>query len=279
MLFTVLSAACLAGIAGLLLGGAIAFASKKFAVESDPRIENVQNALPGANCGGCGFAGCADFARALVSGSVSPDRCHSCTSEQLRTIAAILGQEACEAKRMTAVVRCGGSCSAALQRAAYNGILDCRSAAVVAEGGGKACLYGCIGYGSCARACPSGAIEIVNGLAVVHPEICTGCGKCVSVCPRHLILLTPADAPLHVFCMSADPPAARRKLCRSACISCRKCVRAAGEGMRVEGNRISVNYDDPPSADVLSAAACPTGALNTAAGHRAGVKDKPENAA
>lgn len=278
-MFNILIAVCVAGLIGLLLGGAIAFASRKFAVESDPRTDAVLHILPGANCGGCGFAGCADFARAVVEDGASPDRCHSCTSEQLHAIADILGREACEAKRLTAVVRCGGTCSQASRRAVYNGTLDCRSAAVVAEGGEKACLYGCIGYGSCARACPSGAIEITGGIALVHPELCTGCGKCVAVCPRHLICLTPADAPMHVFCLSQDPPASRRKVCRNACISCRKCVRAVGGGMCDSGKLpVAVNYENPPDISALEIIKCPTGALDTFAGHRAKVVCGKESA-
>ncbi len=239
----------------------IGLAAKAFGVEVDPRIEQIEELLPGANCGACGYAGCSDFSRALVAGTTKPENCPSSPSETIEKIAALLGLSVEAREPKVAVVLCGGDSGVAKWAAEYNGVNDCRSASLVAGGAAKACLYGCLGLGSCARACPFGAIEITeSGIAVVHPEICTGCGKCVAACPRNLIRLVPKSAPVHVLCSSPEKGAAKKNVCKVACIGCRKCVKASGEGqMSMAGFLAQVNYDDPPPASV--AAVCPTGAL------------------
>ncbi len=249
-------------IMGASLGVIIGLAAKFFAVRHDPRIEQVEEMLPGTNCGACGFAGCADFARALVSGEATPELCPSSSSESVHRIADFLGVEAGALNRMVAVVRCGGDDRAAQWAAGYNGVRDCRSASLVA-GGAKGCVYGCLGMGTCSRVCPFGAIEMRDGLAIVHPDICTGCRKCVAVCPRQLIIMAPADAPVHIFCNSPAKGGAKSKVCKVSCIGCRKCYKEAGEEkIRMEGFLARINYDCPPDPEIVKV--CPTGCLQTA---------------
>jgi len=247
---------------GLLMGLIIGIVSKFFAVAHDPRLEELAELLPGSNCGACGFAGCADFARALNEGRANPGQCPSSSPEQVNRIAALLGVEVESSARMVAVVRCGGD-QANAKATDYNGVLNCRSAALV-TGGPKHCDYGCLGMASCARACPFGAIEMTpGGLAVVHPQICTGCQKCVAVCPRQLIAMAPKSAELHNFCNSPEKGSYTSKVCKVSCIGCQKCVKAAEPGqITMHGFLARVNYDNPPVAAI--AAVCPTKCLRPA---------------
>jgi electron transport complex protein RnfB len=238
---------------------------KAFGVEPDERVEEIEGLLPGANCGACGFAGCAELARQLVAENAEPTACPGADPEAVVRIAEILGVVAGERTKMMAVVRCGGDDTVAVQAALYNGVADCKDAVQVA-GGSKGCIHGCLGLGSCSRACPFDAIEMTNGLAIVHPDLCTGCGKCVATCPRNLIELVPASAPIQVYCNSPDKGGAKRKVCKAACIGCRKCVKEAGDEahMVMDGFLARVNYDNPPPASL--AAVCPTKCLHGAAG-------------
>ncbi len=255
---------------GLLLGMIIAVAVKIFRVETDPRIEAVAELLPGANCGGCGRAGCMDFAKAVVAGDLSPNACPVSSQEIRSSIARALGIELGAAEKLTAVILCGGDEKHVKSIPMYNGVNDCVSAAQIG-GGPKSCQYGCLGFSSCARACPFGAIEMRNSLAIVNPERCVGCGVCVKTCPRKLIKLIPADASVHIYCNSPAKVPMRREACSISCISCRKCVKAAPEGSFViDGLKISVNYNNQdafPGTEVVSNSACPTGCLHSEAQH------------
>ena len=247
-------------VLGLLLGLVIGVIARFFALKTDPRVEQVEDMLPQANCGACGYAGCAEFAKALVHGEATPDMCPVSSSEEARAIADALGVSLTERVEKVAVVRCGGDNRLSSWGAGYNGVLDCRSANLIG-GGVKECSYGCLGLGSCARACPFGAIEITpHGLAVVHPDICTGCGKCVPACPRNLIELVPRSAPIHNLCNNPQKGAVTKKFCKVSCIGCAKCVKNAEKGrMYMDGALARVNYDDPP--DAALAEVCPTKCL------------------
>lgn len=275
---TVLMAFALMTLSGILLGCIIGAAAKFFFVKSDPRIEEVTEMLPGANCGGCGKAGCSDLARAIVAGECPPGACPVCSAEMVSKIALALGIEAGTQVKKVAVVFCGGSNSKARKTVNYNGISDCISASLVA-GGPKDCRFGCLGLASCAAACPFNAIEVVDGLAYVHKDVCVGCGKCVESCPRKLIRLVPETAPFHIYCNSPEKGPEKKKNCDVPCIGCRKCVKAAGEGqMKIEGFLAQVNYDNMPDADVIEKAACPTSCLSAPDKHTPGTSNK-ENAA
>lgn len=258
----------LMGILGLVLGGIIGIFVKFFKVESDPRIELVKELLPNANCGGCGTAGCADFAKAVVEGKLPPSKCPVSSSEQVAAIARALGIDPGQSFPQRAVVRCGGDCRQGQRVVEYAGIADCAAASLVA-GGPKDCEYGCLGLGTCAHKCPFGAIEIVNGLALVHEELCVGCGTCVAACPRGVIALVPAASKAHVYCHNPRKGAEKRKHCKVGCIGCRKCEKALPEFFQVDGSLASEKSTAPRALteEEIAAVGCPTGALLTAARH------------
>ncbi len=267
---SVLIAVVATGVLGALLGVVIGVVAKAFAVEVDERVEGVEERLPGANCGGCGFAGCSDFAKAVVEGRAQPGGCPVAAPEAVANIADYLGIAAEEQEKRVALVRCSGDIPNTV-RSLYNGVRDCRSAVLVA-GGAKGCDYGCLGFGSCADACPFGAIEIRDGLAVVHPDLCVGCENCVPACPKNLIVMVPASAEVHVYCNSPEKGAAKRKVCKTACIACRKCVKASGEEdyMLVDGFLVRANYENLAPPELVEASACPTTALRLAPKQAAG---------
>ncbi len=233
------------GAIGLVCGIALALGARFFQVDEDPRIATVTEMLPGANCGACGFAGCAGYAARLVEDLAAPTLCSPISSENAAKIAAFLGATAPAATvRQVARVLCGGNDAKAKKSFHYSGITDCAAAAAVA-GGDKACSYGCLGYGSCARVCPANAISIINGLAVVDPALCIGCRRCVEACPRHLIKMVPEEHQIHVLCSSQDPGAKVRKICSVGCIGCRICTKLADGAITMEGTLAVVNYDLP----------------------------------
>jgi len=249
-------------VLGIILGLMIAVAGKFFAVEQDPRLETIEELLPGANCGGCGFAGCSDFAKALIANKATPDKCAPMNSENAEKVAEVLGVSAGDSEPQVAVVLCGGDSAKAKDVALYNGVNDCRSAMLVSKGA-KGCQYGCLGLASCARACQFNAIEITDkGLAVVHPELCVGCGNCVAACPRDLIKMVPKSVKVHIYCNSPAKGAEKRKVCSASCIGCRKCLKASEEGqITMDGFLARINYDNPPKPEVADV--CPTKCLQS----------------
>lgn len=265
-MLTVLISTIVLAIVGLALGLLIGFAAKKFDVEVDPRVESVQELLPGANCGGCGYAGCADFASAIIHQNADPSNCNSVSSEALKKIGLIAGHEITVRERKVAVVFCSGSYSHTSHHEEYNGIMDCRSASLVGDGD-KECHYGCLGYGSCARVCKSGAIEIRDRLAFVHPELCIGCGRCTQVCPRKLIRLVPITAKVHIYCSSLNKPLKKRASCMNPCLACKKCAHTDSSAVVIQPNLLQINYSNPPAPDFPERVKCPTGVLATAEQH------------
>ncbi len=234
----VTSTLCIGGI-GLVSAAALAVAEKYLSVKEDPRIAEVTEKLPGINCGGCGYAGCADYARKIVNEHVDLTLCAPGGPECAAAIAAFLGRAAGTLEKRVAIVLCCGDDTKAVRCATYNGITDCAAAQAV-SGGDKGCAYGCLGYGSCARVCPVNAIAIVNGIAKVDKSRCIACGKCVDVCPRKLIKLVPASAEIHVLCSSRDKGPAVKKVCGTGCIGCRICTKFADEGSIVMDGFLAV---------------------------------------
>ncbi len=235
---------------GALAALALAIADKYLAVQEDPRIGMVTAALPGANCGGCGFAGCDGYARALVAGTAPNGACAAGGAEVANEVAGILGVAAEATEKRVAIVKCCGSRSEAIRVGDYNGICDCSVAAATA-GGDKGCAYGCLGYGACANVCPMHAISVVDGLAKVDKRLCIGCGKCVKVCPKNVIELVPASATIHVLCNNPDKGPAVRKVCGVGCIGCHLCEKNSGGPeaghFKFKGFLAAVNYANAPT--------------------------------
>lgn len=243
--------------------------SRKFAVEEDPRIGRVAACLPGANCGGCGYAGCAALAEALVkgadAGSLDGLQCPVGGAGVMAQIAAELGMEAVASEPMVAVVRCGGTCELRPRTAQYDGLQTC--AAVHATSSGEtACGYGCLGCGDCSTSCQFGGLRInpETGLPEVDETLCTGCGSCVKACPRHIIELRkrgPKNRRVYVGCMNRDKGAAARKACTAACIGCGKCEKVCKfEAITISGNLSYIDYNKCRLC-TKCVAECPTGAI------------------
>jgi len=246
----------LAGLA-LLASFGLAMAARVFAVEIDPRVEAIEEALPGANCGACGLPGCSELAKRIAEGKADVDACPVGGAAVARMIAGIMGSSfEGGGDRSVALVLCGGDDSVAARRFYYNGIYDCNSAALL-FGGDKTCSYGCLGLGTCAGVCPFGAIDMLpSGLAVVDPEKCAGCTKCVSACPKGIIKMVPYGKRVHILCSSHDKGGKVRKACKVGCIACRKCVKEAPEGaIAMDENLAVVDYSKDIPDDV--AGVCP----------------------
>lgn len=271
MLTAVLS---LGGI-GLLSAVALGVAAKRFAVEVDPRELALLELLPGVNCGACGFAGCSGYARALAKGEVSADLCPPGGKEVAVKVANILGVTVTLSEPRVAVVFCQGSAHKAKAKYRYLGMADCIAAQRLADGP-KLCPGGCLGLGSCQRACPFGAIEMTSdGLAVISRELCTGCRKCVAVCPRQVIRMTALSDTVQVLCNSHDPGAAVRKYCSIGCIACQICVKTAPEAYHVE-ERLAAVISGQNAEAAQAVTKCPTHCIRDfAAGYPEGSSFAP----
>ena len=212
---------------GLIFGLILAFASKIFHVDTDERIEQINSVLPQANCGACGYPGCAAFANAVVQGEAPVSGCLPGGDSVSHQIADLIGEEALETEPMMAVVHCAGGTKEAKQRAIYDGIDDCW-AAELSGGGDKECEAGCLGLSSCVRACAFDALHInENGIAIVDPEKCTGCTECVPACPRNLIEMIPQSQKIFLACNTPDRGAKVKKYCSVGCTGCTLCVKVS----------------------------------------------------
>ncbi len=210
---------------GLLFGIGLAIAAKKLCVATDPRVDEVFSKLPGANCGACGKAGCMGFAEGLIQGTCTVEKCPVTEMEKRIEIAGLLGQEVKQKVRTVAVLHCGGG-KKVKGRFKYDGIKDCIAVNLI-QGGQKACVFGCLGFGTCVRACSFGAITMgEDELPVVNEEKCFACGKCVAICPKRLFSLVAVEKKFYTNCSSLDFGKAVMEVCPVGCIACRKCEKA-----------------------------------------------------
>ncbi len=232
------------GILGAVFGGLLAFAAKIFHVEEDERIGQVRECLAGANCGGCGYAGCDAYAAAVVAGEAPPNKCGPGGSKTAAAVAAIMGLDAVPDVKYVAYVPCSGSCDTAKNFFDYEGPKDCVAAMRFGNKGPKACQFSCIGFGTCVNACQFDAMHIVNGVAVVDREKCTSCMACAAACPKQIIQKVPYEQRVLVGCRSNDKGAQTRKLCDAGCIGCMKCQRECPhEAIKVVNNVAVIDYD------------------------------------
>ncbi len=229
---------------GIFFGLLLALSSRVFRVKVDEKEEAVLSALPGANCGGCGFPGCSELAKAICRGEASPSACVALDDEGAKKISEATGVPLSgQTRRMRAEVMCSGTVNLAKKRYAYSGASDCRAAARLG-GGDKACLNGCLGFGSCVSACRFSAIKVKDGLARIDCDKCVGCGACVSACPKGIIRLIPYDAVCWVSCMSVNDGKTTNSCCRVGCISCRICEKNCPSGAITVNNFVaSIDYE------------------------------------
>lgn len=251
-------------IPGLILGGfalisstGLYMASKKFYIYEDPRIREVTEMLPGANCGGCGFAGCAAYAEYVVNENSLSKPCPVADDETMSQIGALLGLAAETGEKKVASLMCKGTSQNCKSMMEYKGIEDCWAATLVADTT-KACSFSCLGLASCVRACSFDAMYIEDGIVVIDDEKCTGCGMCISTCPKNLLHMRPKAKTVTVTCFNTDRGAEARKACAVACIGCMKCEKVCeDDAIHVTNFLAKIDYEKCTLCEKC-VEACPT---------------------
>ncbi len=258
----IIIAVSVVGGVGLLIGIFLSVFGNYFRVETDPVIDRIIEALPGNNCGGCGFAGCAALAEAIAHGDAPVSGCPVGGEPVATEVAAIMGIEADTAEKKVAHVRCKGTCELTFSNYNYKGVKDCRMASFVPSGGPKSCDYGCMGFGTCVSVCEFGAIRIIDGVASVDKDKCVACGKCVQACPKHLIELITYKAKYVVDCMNKDKGPDVIKSCKTGCIGCSLCARECPkEAIEITDSLAYIDQEKCVGCGKC-AAKCPKGAIS-----------------
>lgn len=247
----------------LTVGLLLTVCSHFFAVQEDPKKQQIRDCLPGINCGACGYNGCDGYAAALVEGGVQPNLCIPGAQTTANAIGDILGIEVVEPfKDVVAFVACNGQCDAVSKTAEYDGIQTCFAASMI-YGGTNSCRYGCLGHGDCAAVCPADAICLADGIARVDTSRCLGCGICVKTCPKHIISMVSQYAETVVMCSNTQKGADARKACKNACIGCKKCEKTCPNGaITVQNNLAVIDYDKCTNCGAC-VKECPTGCLKS----------------
>lgn len=244
------------GGCGLLFGCLLAFASVIFKVEKDDRIERIEEVLPGANCGACGFAGCSAYAAAVVEKDAPVNCCSVGKDAVAKKVATIMGKTAEKVEPKVARVMCSGTCQVADTKYEYIGLDDCAAEAKLA-GGAKACPNGCLGHGNCVKVCKYGALSVVDGVAVVDESKCQACGMCIKACPKHIIEFVPLNNKVWIPCSNIEKGIETNKYCKIGCLGCKICEKTCPTGaVTVENNNASIDYEKCVSCG-LCADKCP----------------------
>ena len=252
----------LAGL-GIVFGVALAIVAARFVVKVDPKVEQVRETLPGANCGACGFAGCMGYAEAVAGNpDVAVNMCAPGKAAVAEKIAQITGKKAEKVDPKIARVFCQGGNSLSQRKYIYSGVRDC-TAAVLAAGGDKSCEYGCLGYATCMRACPFGAITMSpDNLPIINKEKCTACGKCVAACPKQVIELALMSKAVVISCHSRDKGIDVKKKCQVGCIACGICVRTCPvDAIKIDNNLARIDHSKCIVCG-LCVKKCPTSAIH-----------------
>ncbi|WP_081585133.1 RnfABCDGE type electron transport complex subunit B [Kallipyga massiliensis] len=245
-------------ILGALFAIMLGVVSKLTYIEVDPKITQVREALPGANCGACGYPGCDNMAEAIATGKAPVNGCPVGGEKSAAAIAAIMGTDASASQRMVASVLCQGDKDHTRELFDYSGVDDCR-VMTKSYGGCKSCLYGCLGCRTCQKVCDYGAIKMVNGLATIDQEKCVACMKCINTCPKHIINLVPYHAPALVKCSNPEFGKPVSGNCSIGCIGCSLCTRQAPEEFVMEGKLARPSFHEGYDMEKAQTAAdkCP----------------------
>ncbi len=240
----ILFATLMIGGIGLVVGIFLGIASKVFFVPVDEKEEAINEVLPGANCGGCGYSGCGALAAAIVKGEAAVNACVVGQQPVADKIAEIMGSDAGSSEKMVAFVRCVGSCDNTSENYDYSGTQSCLMAKFAPTGGPKSCRFGCTGFGDCVKACAFDAVHIVDGIAVVDKEKCVDCKACMKACPKGLIIEVPYKAKARVACVNPEKGKPVMSNCKVGCISCQKCVRECPfDAIHMEGGFPVIDYE------------------------------------
>ncbi|MFV0503094.1 MAG: RnfABCDGE type electron transport complex subunit B [Lachnospirales bacterium] len=246
---------------GLVFGVILAIAGEKLKVVEDEKVTKIREALPGANCGGCGYPGCDMFAKQVAKGEAPVNGCPVSDEACVEILKDIMGSDVETSEKTVAFVRCGGNNGVSAKKYIYYGMYDCNASNIIAGNGSKACSYGCLGRGSCEKECAFGAIEILDGIAVINKEKCTSCGKCVEACPKDLIDIVPYNKTIKVNCKSTDAGKFVRSACQRGCIGCKLCVKACEyDAIYFENNLAKINYEKCTECGACEVK-CPTKAI------------------
>ena len=267
----VITAALVVGIVGIVVAIVLVIASEKFKVHVDEKQVAVRELLPGANCGGCGFAGCDACAEAIAAGKAPTNACPVGGPALAKQVAIALGMnpDASDAKVMVAFVKCAGTCDKAVKKYEYFGMADCNALSVVPGAGDKGCEFGCMGYGACVKACKFDAMHVVNGVAVVDESKCTGCQACIKTCPQHIITLVPKGQPYRVQCSSHKRGKDVMSVCQAGCIGCTLCTKQCEfDAIHMDNNVAVIDYDKCTGCGKC-AEKCPKKVIRTAASLKA----------
>ncbi len=247
---------------GIGLALLLSYANKRLYVYEDPRIDEVEDLLPHANCGACGTPGCRPFAEALVANEVDPGLCTVNTADMNIVIADFLGVEVNQHEKQVARLACAGGSHVAHTRANYEGLKTCRAAALV-SGGGKGCTWACLGLEDCGSVCDFDAIQFNKfNLPVVDEDLCTACGDCVAECPKDLFSLQPISNKLWIACNNKDNMDESEAHCDVACNACNRCVSDSPEGLiTIQNSLATIDYSKNALASKVAIERCPTGAI------------------